>query len=120
MNRITARNKRYVRRKRGVRKDIFGSPSRPRLTVTRSCKNIYAQIIDDTSGKTLCMASTIEKDGKVEAGSNCAAAKAIGERLASKAKSAGIEAVVFDRNGYKFHGRVKALADGAREGGLKF
>tara|TARA_Y100000589_G_C26742658_1_gene462369 strand:- start:97 stop:297 length:201 start_codon:yes stop_codon:yes gene_type:complete len=66
------------------------------------------------------MASTIEKDGKVEAGSNCAAAKAIGERLASKAKSVGIESVVFDRNGYKFHGRVKALADGAREGGLKF
>ena len=120
MNRITARKKRYVRRKRGVRKDIFGNPSRPRLTVTRSCKNIYAQIIDDTSGTTLCMASTIEKDGKVEAGSNCAAAKAIGERLASKAKSAGIKAVVFDRNGYKFHGRVKALADGAREGGLKF
>ena len=120
MNRITARKKRYVRRKRGVRKDIFGNPSRPRLTVTRSCKNIYAQIIDDTSGKTLCMASTIEKDGKVGAGSNCAAAKAIGERLASKAKSAGIDSVVFDRNGYKFHGRVKALAEGVREGGLKF
>tara|TARA_B100001750_G_C15460013_1_gene573714 strand:- start:430 stop:792 length:363 start_codon:yes stop_codon:yes gene_type:complete len=120
MNRITARKKRYTRRKRGVRKDIFGLPSRPRLTIKRTCKNIYGQIIDDASGITICSASTIEKEGKINAGSNCIAAKEIGERLATKAKTAGIESVVFDRNGYKFHGRVKALAEGAREGGLKF
>lgn len=120
MNRITSRNKRYTRRKRGVRKNIFGSPSKPRLTVTRTCKNMYAQLIDDTSGKTICAASTIEKEGKVDAGSNCNAAKEIGTRLAEKAKGAGVENVVFDRNGYRFHGRVKALAEGAREGGLKF
>jgi len=81
---------------------------------------MYAQLIDDTSGRTICSASTIEKDGKVDAGNNCVAAKEIGTRLASKAKTAGVESVVFDRNGYRFHGRVKALAEGAREGGLKF
>ncbi len=120
MNRITARIKRYTRRKRGVRQSIFGSPSRPRLSVTRSGKNMYAQLIDDTSGRTICSASTIEKDGKVESGSNCVAAKEIGTRIATKAKTVGVEKIVFDRNGYKFHGRVKALAEGAREGGLKF
>ena len=81
---------------------------------------MYAQLIDDTSGRTICSASTIEKDGKVDAGNNCVAAKEIETRLASKAKTAGVESVVFDRNGYRFHGRVKALAEGAREGGLKF
>ncbi len=120
MNRITSRIKRYTRRRRSVRKNIFGSPSRPRLTITRTGKNMYAQLIDDTSGRTICSASTIEKDGKVDAGNNCMAAKEIGTRLASKAKTAGVESVVFDRNGYRFHGRVKALAEGAREGGLKF
>ena len=120
MNRITARIKRYTRRKRGVRKNIFGSPSRPRLSVTRSGKNMYAQIIDDTSGTTICSASTIEKDDKVDAGSNCNAAKEIGARIATKAKKAGVETVIFDRNGYRYHGRVKALAEAAREGGLKF
>ncbi len=120
MNRITSRIKRYTRRKRGVRKSIFGSPSRPRLTITRTGKNMYAQVIDDTSGKTLCSASTIEKDAKVEAGSNCVAAKEVGIRIATKAKTAGVECVIFDRNGYRYHGRVKALADAAREGGLKF
>ena len=120
MNRITSRIKRYTRRKRGIRKNIFGSPSRPRLSVTRSGKNMYAQLIDDTSGCTICSASTIEKDGKVDAGSNCVAAKEIGTRIAAKAKTAGVENIIFDRNGYRFHGRVKALAEGAREGGLKF
>jgi large subunit ribosomal protein L18 len=81
---------------------------------------MYAQLIDDTSGRTICSSSTIEKDGKVEQGSNRTAAKEVGTRIATKAKAAGIDSVVFDRNGYKFHGRVKALADGAREGGLKF
>jgi large subunit ribosomal protein L18 len=120
MNRITLKIKRYTRRKRSVRKSIFGLPTKPRLSLTRTGKNMYAQLIDDTSGRTICAASTIEKDGKIEAGSNCVAAKSIGTRIAEKAKSAGIETVVFDRNGYRFHGRVKALAEGAREGGLKF
>ncbi len=120
MNRITSRIKRYTRRKRSVRKNIFGTPSRPRLSVTRSGKNTYAQVIDDTSGRTICSASTIEKDGKVEAGSNCTAAKEIGARIAKKAKKAGVEKVIFDRNGYRFHGRIKALAESAREAGLKF
>ena len=120
MNRITSRIKRYTRRRHGVRKNIFGSPSRPRLTITRTGKNMYAQVIDDTSGRTICSASTIEKESKVDAGSNCAAAKEIGNRIAEKAKAEGVESVVFDRNGYRYHGRVKALADAAREGGLKF
>ena len=94
MNRITSRIKRYTRRKRGVRKNVFGAPSKPRLTVTRTGKNMYAQLIDDTSGRTLCSASTIEKDGKVESGSNCTAAKAIGNRIAEKAKGAGIESCI--------------------------
>jgi len=81
---------------------------------------MYAQIIDDTSGCTICSASTIEKEGKVESGSNCVAAKEIGTRIATKAKTAGVENVIFDRNGYRFHGRVKALAEAAREAGLKF
>ena len=120
MKRISERIKRYTRRKRSVRKNVFGAPSKPRLTVTRTGKNMYAQLIDDTSGRTLCSASTIEKDAKVEAGCNCTAAKTIGTRIAEKAKGAGIESVVFDRNGYRYHGRIKALAEGAREGGLKF
>ena len=90
------------------------------MTVTRTGKNVYVQIIDDTAGKTIASASTIEKGNRQPQGSNCAAAAQIGTRIAEKAKAVGIEAVVFDRNGYKFHGRVKALADAAREGGLKF
>jgi len=120
MNRITARIKRYTRRRRAVRKKIFGLPSCPRLTVTRTGKNIYAQLVDDTAGRTICSASTIQKEGRIQTGSNCVAAKEIGTRIAEKAKSAGVGKVVFDRNGYRFHGRVKALAEGAREAGLKF
>ena len=120
MNRIVARIKRRTRRRLGVRKNIFGVPSRPRMTVTRTGKNVYVQIIDDTAGKTIASASTIEKGSRPSQGSNCAAATEIGTRIAEKAKAVGVEAVVFDRNGYKFHGRVKALADAAREGGLKF
>jgi len=95
-------------------------PSRPRMTITRTGKNVYVQIIDDTAGKTVASASTIEKGNRQPQGSNCAAAAQIGTRIAEKAKEAGVDTVVFDRNGYKFHGRVKALADAAREGGLKF
>ena len=120
MNRIVARIKRRTRRRHSVRKNIFGVPTRPRMTVKRTGKNVYVQIIDDTAGKTIASASTIEKGSRQPQGSNCAAAAEIGTRIAEKAKAAGIETVVFDRNGYKFHGRVKALADAAREGGLKF
>ena len=103
-----------------IRKKVEGTEVRPRLAVHFSNKNIYAQLIDDTSSRTLCAASTIEKGGRLDSGDNCSAAKEIGTRIAEKAKTVGVTSVVFDRNGYRFHGRVKALADGAREGGLKF
>ena len=109
------------RRKARVRKALkaraFG---RPRLSVFRSDKNIYAQIIDDTTGRTLAAASTLEKDVRGTTGANVDAAKAVGLRIAEAAKKAGVTQVVFDRGGFLFHGRVKALADAAREGGLEF
>lgn len=109
---------RRTRRKVGIRKRVSGDTSRPRLTVFRSAKHIYAQIIDDTQGKTLVAANSLSE--KVEAGGNKDGAKAVGAALAKKAVAAGITLVAFDRNGYKYHGRVQALADGARENGLKF
>ena len=110
------------RRKQRVRKDVFGTAARPRLTVFRSLQNLYAQIIDDEKGVTLCAASTRSKDlrSAVQYGGNIEAAKVVGKSLAEKAKAAGIATVCFDRNGYKYHGRIKALADAAREGGLSF
>lgn len=110
------------RRKLRVRKKVFGIPSKPRLTVFRSHKHIYAQIIDDTVGRTLVAASTLSKElrGKFKNSGNKEAASHVGRLLGEKAKAAGVTTVVFDRNGYKFHGRVKALADAAREAGLKF
>lgn len=120
MNVSKIRSMRRLRRKRGLRKRIGGVPSRPRLTVFRSAKHIYAQVIDDLSGRTLVSASTNEKDARAEHGGNVSAATEVGKRLAERAKTAGVEKVVFDRNGYMYHGRVKALADGAREGGLQF
>ena len=93
---------------------------RVRLSVFRSSQHIYAQIIDDLAGKTLAAASSLEKDARGETGANVAAAKAVGARLAERAKAAGISQVAFDRSGYKYHGRVQALAEGAREGGLDF
>ncbi len=101
-----------------VRKKISGTPERPRLSVFRSNKSIYCQIIDDSKGHTLAAASSTE-NGKTS-GNKTEQAKAVGQLIAEKAKSAGIETVVFDRGGYLYHGRVKALAEGAREGGLKF
>ncbi len=113
------KNARIARRKVGIRKRIFGTPERPRLSVSRSSKHLYAQIIDDLHGKTLVAASSRDvKD--VGYGGNVAAAKKIGAALAEKAKGAGIGEVSFDRGGFRYHGRVKALADAAREGGLKF
>jgi large subunit ribosomal protein L18 len=108
-----------ARRKARIRKKVFGTTERPRMSVFRSNSNIYVQVIDDTSGATLACASTLATPVEGHAG-NIAAAKVIGAKIAEVAKAAGISQVVFDRNGYKYHGRVKALADAAREGGLDF
>ena len=110
-----ARQKRHLR----VRNHISGTAERPRLNVFRSLSNIYAQVIDDVAGVTLVSASTAEKSF-TEYGGNKEAAKKIGQIVAERCKAKGIETVVFDRGGYVFHGRVKELADGAREGGLQF
>ena len=118
MNAQKLNNVRRQRRKNGIRKAIFGSPAKPRLSVYRSSKHIYAQLIDDFQGKTLASASTVQ--AKLEKGGNLDAAKEVGTKIAEAAKAAGIEAIAFDRNGFKYHGRVKALAEAAREGGLKF
>ena len=108
-----------VKRHNRVRGKISGTPERPRLCVFRSENHIYAQVIDDVAGNTLVSASTVEK-GFEGLGSNCDAAKKVGATVAERALKKGIEEVVFDRGGYIYHGRVKALAEGAREGGLKF
>jgi large subunit ribosomal protein L18 len=101
-----------------IRKRVTGTAERPRLSVFRSLKHISAQLIDDTTGTTIAAASSIEKDLSVSG--NIDGAKAVGGRLAERAKEKGVEAVVFDRGGFRYHGRVEALANGAREGGLKF
>jgi len=111
-----ARARRQIR----VRKKVFGGPQRPRLVVTRSARHISAQVIDDTLGRTLASASTMEAALRTASGDKSEKAKQVGGLLAERAKAAGIEKVVFDRAGYKYHGRVAALADGAREGGLGF
>ncbi len=109
------------RRKNRVRRAVKArAGARPRLSVFRSCKNIYAQIIDDTKGVTLAAASTLENELKGVNGANVAAAGKVGEMVADRAIKAGISEVVFDRGSYVYHGRVKALAEGAREGGLSF
>lgn len=113
----TTKDSRRLRIKRSIRSKIAGTPERPRLTVFRSNKGVYAQIIDDEAGKTLAAFSSFELG---VAGNNVEAAKQVGVKVAEKAKAAGIEAVIFDRNGYLYHGKVKAVADGAREGGLQF
>ena len=114
------RNKLREKKHRSIRRKIVGTAERPRLSVYRSLKNIFVQIIDDNAGKTLVSASTIEKGSKTENGSNIEAAKKVGEAIAKKALDKGIDTVVFDRSGYVYTGRVKALADAAREAGLKF
>ncbi|MCH7719826.1 MAG: 50S ribosomal protein L18 [Planctomycetes bacterium] len=110
------------RRKLRVRKRIFGTLNRPRLTVFRSSKNIAVQLVDDVTGVTLCQAASLNKElrEQITYGGNIAAAKAIGTVVAERAKEKGITQVAFDRNGYRYHGRIKALADAAREGGLGF
>lgn len=114
--RVASRLRRQVR----GRKRINGSTERPRLVVTRSARHITAQVVDDTVGKTLASASTMEADLRGMDGDKSAKAKRVGELVAERAKAAGVEGVVFDRAGNKYHGRVAALADGAREGGLAF
>jgi large subunit ribosomal protein L18 len=109
-----------LRRQMRVRKKIFGLAERPRLVVSKSAKHISAQVIDDTQGRTLVAASTMETDLRTATGDKSDKAKQVGELLAERAKAAGIENVVFDRAGHKYHGRIAALADGARSGGLGF
>ncbi len=112
-------NAQRLKRHKRVRAKISGTPEMPRLNVFRSEANIYAQVIDDVSGVTLASASSL--DSSIEGyGGNVAAAAAVGKLIAERAKAKGVENVVFDRGGYLYHGRVQALADGAREGGLKF
>ena len=105
-----------------VRTRVEGTPERPRLAIYRSLDHIYAQVIDDRAGKTLVSASSVDGESKksLKGGGNVAAAKVIGKLVAERAKAAGVNKVVFDRGGYKYHGRVKALADAAREAGLQF
>ena len=117
LSRTDRRSKRHVR----IRKKIVGSEERPRLCVFRSLKHTYAQLIDDLEGKTLLAASTVKLDGKrVENGGNMVAAQKVGENLAKAALKEGITTVIFDRNGYLYRGRVKVVAESAREAGLKF
>ncbi|MCE3276688.1 MAG: rplR [Propionibacteriaceae bacterium] len=118
--RMSSRSASRLRRQVRVRKKVFGAPERPRLVVTRSARHISAQVIDDTQGRTLAAASTMEAALRAAAGDKSEKAKQVGGLVAERAKAAGIESVVFDRAGYKYHGRVAALADGAREGGLGF
>jgi large subunit ribosomal protein L18 len=103
-----------------IRKKVKGTAARPRLAVFRSLNHIYAQLIDDESGITLCSASSVEKSAGVNSGGNIAGAKEIGRLIAERAKEKGITGVIFDRGGYIYHGRVKSLADAAREAGLQF
>ena len=122
-DRTQDKNMRLQRRKWSVRNHVSGTPERPRLSVYRSEKHIYAQIVDDVAGRTLAAASTVNADVRGadnKHGANVAAAKVVGKAIAERAKAAGVTKVAFDRGGRKYHGRVKALADAAREGGLQF
>ncbi|MEW5783718.1 MAG: 50S ribosomal protein L18 [Bacillota bacterium] len=122
MTRIKSRNENRVRRHRRVRSKISGTPERPRLNVFRSSKHIYAQVIDDQAGHTLAAASSLDPQlrSDLPTGGNLEAAKKVGELLAQRALDQGIKEVVFDRGGYLYHGRIKALADAARDKGLIF
>lgn len=117
MNAATLKKVRRNRRKIGIRKRLTGTASRPRLTIYRSLLHVYVQLVDDLTGRTLASASSVQ--AKI-AGGNKSAAVEVGKLIAERAKAAGITEVAFDRNGFRYHGRVKALADAAREAGLKF
>ena len=122
MNILKEKYKRRLKRHKGIRKKVFGVKEKPRLSVYRSSKNIYCQLIDDTTGRTLASASTLIKDikDKLPYSGNVEAAKLVGQKIAEEAAKIGIAKVVFDRSGYKYHGRVKALADSARKSNLVF
>ena len=119
---VQERERLRLRRHRRVRGKVVGSVARPRLNVSRSLQHIYVQVIDDSAGHTLVAASTVDPELRksLKTGGNVEAAKAVGTLIATRCKENGIDAVVFDRGGYKYHGRIQALADAAREGGLTF
>ncbi|GEP01765.1 50S ribosomal protein L18 [Methylobacterium haplocladii] len=120
---MSTKNEALIKRKARVRRALRAAANgRPRLSVFRSSKQIYVQVIDDAAGTTLAAASSLDKGikGDLKTGANVAAAQAVGKLVAERAKAAGVSKVIFDRSGYIFHGRVKALADAAREGGLEF
>ena len=119
IKRASGRRAARLRRHLRVRKRVHGTAERPRLVVSRSTRHIVAQLVDDTAGRTLVSASTMEADLRTADGDKKAKAHRVGELVAERAKAQGVEAVVFDRGGYKYHGRVAQLADGAREGGLQ-
>ena len=118
--RLSARSAAQAKRHLRVRKKVTGSPQRPRLVVNRSARHMFAQLVDDTAGRTLASASSLDADIRGGDGDKTARARQVGELLARRASEAGITAVVFDRGGYAYHGRLAALADAAREGGLDF
>jgi large subunit ribosomal protein L18 len=120
MDQQKAKLQRQLRRRHHVRRNIVGTPERPRLTVFRSSKHIYAQLVDDLNGVTLVAASSAAARSSVSYGGNVKAAVVVGKKLAEEAKGKGISKAAFDRGHYRYHGRVKALADAAREGGLQF
>lgn len=122
MNVLKEKRKRRIKRRRSLRKRVFGVKEKPRLSIFRSSRNIYCQLIDDTTGKTIASASTLSEDvrKKLPYGGNKKAAELVGMKIAEEAKKKGIDRVVFDRGGYKYHGRVKALAEGARKNNLIF
>ena len=113
--RVKARKRRHLR----VRKKVVGTAARPRLVVTRSSRHVFVQVIDDDKGHTLASASTMEADLRADSGDKTAKSRKVGELVAARAKEAGVSAVVFDRGGNKYHGRIAAVAEGAREGGLE-
>jgi large subunit ribosomal protein L18 len=121
MGSVNTKKAARLKRKKSIRKKIFGTPDRPRLTVFRSARYIYAQVIDDLNGRTLAAASNVEKAFKEgsEVGKKSAVANRIGKLVAERAIGKGVKCVVFDRNGFLYHGRVKAVSEGAREGGLE-
>jgi len=116
LQKVKSRNRRHRR----VRKKVRGKAGRPRLSVFRSTRHVYAQVIDDANGRTLASASTMERDTRGGVTANVDAAKSVGQRVGERAKAAGVTAVVFDRGGFRYHGRVAAVAEGARAAGLEF
>jgi large subunit ribosomal protein L18 len=122
MGSLNSKKEARLKRKKRIRKKIFGTTDRPRLTIFRSARHIYAQVIDDSNGRTLAAASSVEKTviAGADTGKKSVVANQIGKLVAERALSKGVKCVVFDRNGFLYHGRVKAVSEGAREGGLEF